>query len=88
MNQNQYTVVAAAYGALENGDPDTDVAYDVTSTLQSLLDDQYNSTAMPISNSIFGDPAPKYPKHFGAVVIVNGKRTAFACAENQKIDFA
>lgn len=78
-------VIAAVYGALADGNSEKSEASDVTSTLQSLL---AKETTVPINNTSFGDPAPGWSKHFGALVNVDGAVKAFSCAENQSIDFA
>lgn len=84
---SKYQVVAAAYGALADGNPDRSEVYDVTSTLLTLLEKNGSNGNVKIDNDTFGDPAPGWSKHFGAVVIIDGKTSAFACAEGQTIDF-
>ena len=81
-------VVSASYGALRDGNPDRTEAAIVTSALQSRLD-QTPSGLVRINNAnMGGDPARGVQKHFGAIVEVDGTRKAFACLENQTIDFS
>jgi hypothetical protein len=75
----------AIYGALAGGASVNADAFDVTASLQNLINQ--NSGVVAISNGHFGDPAPGNEKHFGAVVTRNGQDVFFACDENQTIDF-
>jgi len=81
------TVRFAVYGALRDGDSDKTEAADVTAALQAAI----NKTAgevVRIDNQTLGpDPAEGVRKHFGAIVDVNGRTRAFACEEDQTIDF-
>jgi hypothetical protein len=81
-----YKVAFAAYGALAGGNQNSTQANTVTAILQ----DQLNSSGgiVNINNTTMGgDPAPGNTKHFGAIVIVNGAEQAYACQENQTINF-
>ncbi|HEU0300793.1 MAG TPA: hypothetical protein VFR37_15130 [Longimicrobium sp.] len=82
-----YRVVAASYGALVNGDENQSAAFDVTVKLQGLLDHLSNGVVTINNTMMGGDPAPGNTKHFGAVLDVNGTRVAFACQEDQTINF-
>jgi hypothetical protein len=75
----------AIYGALVGGEDYKGKAFDVTASLQNLINGK--SGVVPINNSSFGDPAPGNGKHFGAVVTRDGTDCLFACQENQTIDF-
>lgn len=86
VNHGHPWVVAAVYGALVDGDPDKDSAYNVTEILQHPLDTS-QTDEVTIDNTTFGDPAPPNTKHFGALVLVDGEPVAFACQEGQTIDF-
>jgi hypothetical protein len=80
-------VILAVYGALKDGDPDRTQAAEVTRALQQVINNTVGETVR-IDNANMGqDPAPGVTKHFGAVLDVNGTRRAFACQENQTIDF-
>ena len=75
----------ASYGALPGGAADNAKAFDVTRSLQTLIN--ANAGVVTCDNQSFGDPAPGNTKHFGAVVTRNGEDFYFACQEGQKIDF-
>ena len=75
----------AIYEALAGGGDYNADAFDVTASLQNLIN--VGSGVVGISNGNFGDPAPGNEKHFGAVVTRNGQDFFFACDENQTIDF-
>jgi hypothetical protein len=79
------TVKHAIYGALSGGVSANADAFDVTASMQNLINQ--NSGVVAINNAHFGDPAPGNEKHFGAVVTRNGQDFFFACDENQTIDF-
>jgi len=81
-------VMVAVYGALRDGNQDKTEAAIVTSALKNLLEKPGSNGVVKINNAnMGGDPAPGVQKHFGAVVKVDGERHAFACLENQTIDF-
>jgi len=82
-----YDVAFAVYGALI--DENTSGAADVTGTLQNLLNSS-GSGVVTINNSNMGvDPAPYYVKSFAALVsVAGGPLQAWACNENQTIDFS
>ena len=82
------TVIFAAYGGLEGGGQDNTKAADVTGALQRQLNQNPNGVVKISNDNLGGDPALGVQKHFGAVVDVDGVRRAFACAENQTIDFS
>jgi hypothetical protein len=75
----------AIYGALAGGESYNADAFDVTASLQNLINEK--SGVVPINNGSFGDPAPGNGKHFGALVTRDGTDFFFACDENQTIDF-
>jgi len=82
------TVEFAVYGALMGGDENKAAGLIVTGALQSQINE--NNGIVKINNTTMGaepDPAPKNTKHFGAIVNVNGTLYAYACEENQEIDF-
>ncbi len=83
-----YKVIAASYGALIGGNENDTGAFNVTGTLQGLLDNNPNGVVTINNDSMGGDPAPGNTKHFGAIVIVNGDTLPFACEEGQTIDFS
>jgi hypothetical protein len=74
----------AVFGALPGGDSTKAEAFDVTSQLQTFIDEGGGVTEITIG---FGDPSPGNLKHFGAKVIRDGQEVFFACEENQFIDF-
>jgi hypothetical protein len=78
-------VKSAVYGALPGGNPDAAQAFNVTKSLQTLIND--NAGVVAINNTSIGDPSPDNVKHFGAVVNRNGQNFFFACQEGQSIDF-
>jgi hypothetical protein len=89
-------VVFATYGALSDGywpTPDGQYklgrraeAQDVTKALQTELN---KTNLVTINNAnMGGDPAPKFDKHFGAIVEYKGQLHAYACHEDQTIDFS
>jgi hypothetical protein len=76
----------AVYGALPGGSPNNALAFDVTKSLQTSINN--NSGIVAIDNSTFaGDPAPNNTKHFGAIVSRGNQNFYFACQEGQQIDF-
>jgi hypothetical protein len=83
-------VIFAAYGALRDGNQDNTEAADVTVALQQAIDNspRGNGVVRIDNTSMGGDPADGVGKHFGAIVEVDGVRRAFACQENQTIDFS
>jgi hypothetical protein len=80
--------VFAVYGGLKGGGRDDTQAADVTAALQEQFRLHPNGVVKIDNTSMGGDPAKGVPKHFGAIVEVDGVRTSFACAENQVIDFS
>jgi hypothetical protein len=84
------TVIFAAYGALRGGNQDNTEAADVTAALQQAINNSPNGNGVVRINNanMGGDPARGVVKHFGALVEVDGVRRAFACQENQTIDFS
>ncbi|MGH3843987.1 MAG: hypothetical protein ACRDS0_21460 [Pseudonocardiaceae bacterium] len=87
----QVNVIAASYGGLRNGDKDNSQAVDVKAALQNALSNALKASPHGIvtinNQNMGGDPAPGVLKHFGAIVEVDGTRYAFACEENQTINF-
>jgi hypothetical protein len=81
------TVIFAVYGALKDGDPDKAAAEEVTATLQTVIDDTVGEVVKINNENMGTDPAEGFKKHFGAIVDVHGTRRAFACEEDQTIDF-
>ena len=75
----------ASYGALPGGAANNAKAFDVTQSLQTLINE--NAGVVSCGNQSFGDPSPGNTKHFGAVVTRNGANHLFACQEGQTIDF-
>ena len=80
----------AVYGALRGGNQDNTEAADVTQALQTAINNSPNGNGVvKINNAnMGGDPAKGVGKHFGALVEVDGVPRAFACQENQTIDFS
>ena len=78
-------VKSAVYGALPGGNAAAAQAFNVTSSLQTLIND--NAGVVAIDNTSFGDPSSGNTKHFGAIVDRNGQDFFFACQEGQTIDF-
>jgi hypothetical protein len=89
-------VVFAVYGALADGwFPQQDgvlvrrmysQANDVRETLQTLLN---KTNVVTINNAnMGGDPAVGFDKHFGAIVEYKEQLRAYACQEDQTIDFS
>lgn len=76
----------AVYGALPNGNSQNARAFDVMPRLKTIF--EFGSTVVAINDENFGDPAPGYLKHFGAVVNCDGTDFYFGCQENQSIDFS
>lgn len=83
-----FQVLFAAYGALRNGNENNAEAADVTLALQQQLNANPSGVVHITNDNLGGDPAPHVRKHFGAIVEVNGNRSAFACEEGQAIDFS
>jgi hypothetical protein len=80
-------VLFAVYGGLRGGQADQTEAADVTQALQQQLD-TLPRPRVPINNATMGgDPAQGVPKHFAALVDIDGRRAPFACNEGQEIDF-
>ena len=81
------TVVFAVYGAIGGGGNENDSqAVDVTDVLQTAIN--ANDGIVAINNSTMGgDPSSGNKKHFGAIVALDGVNRAFACQEDQTIDF-
>jgi hypothetical protein len=82
-----FQVLIASYGALAQSDPNLTRAKKVTGTLQDQLDYVPDGIVTINNLSMGGDPAPGFTKHFGAIVEVGGQTRAFACQENQTINF-
>ena len=84
------TVHFAVYGALRNGKQDNTEAADVKDALQAAINNSPNGNGVVKINNrnMGGDPAKGVGKHFGAIVEVDGVLRAFACQENQTIDFS
>jgi hypothetical protein len=85
-----WVVKSAVYGALPNGDANNAKAADVTQSLQNHINNL--NGVVRCDNDSFGDPAPGFDKHFGAVVTRTGNDGSvddffFACDEGQTIDF-
>ena len=83
-------VILAAYGALRGGNQDNTEAANVTAALQQAINNSPNGNGVVRINNanMGGDPAVGVVKHFGAIVEVDGVQRAFACQENQTIDFS
>ena len=81
-------VIFAVYGALRGGNQDNTEAAIVTGALQTALNHHPNGVVQINNANMGGDPAKGVGKHFGALVEVDGVPTAFACQENQTIDFS
>ncbi len=77
-------VTYAVYGALPNGSATNAEAFNVAGKLQTLFQ---QSGTVACNNTNFGDPSPGNQKHFGALVMRDGKPYYFACEENQTINF-
>lgn len=76
----------AVYGALPGGSANNALAFDVTRSLQTSINN--NNGIVAINNSSFaGDPAPNNTKHFGAIITRGSQDFYFACQEGQQIDF-
>jgi hypothetical protein len=85
--QGAYAVQFAVYGALTSGEQNEARAFDVTELLQAELN--AHGGIVTCANGLFGDPSVNNQKHFAAVVTREGiANFAFACAENQIVDFA
>jgi hypothetical protein len=82
-----FNVISAAYGALAQGISTETQAKDVTGDLQHQFAINPDGIVTINNEAMGGDPSPGFTKHFGAIVVVNGKRLAFACQENQTINF-
>jgi hypothetical protein len=81
------TVKFAVWGALRDGNPDKAEAEEVTGALQDAIDSSVGQV-VKIDNTNMGvDPAKHVRKHFAAIVEVDGTDRAFACEEDQTIDF-
>jgi hypothetical protein len=83
-----FQVLFAAYGALRDGNENNAEAADVTLALQQQLNANPSGVVHIANENLGGDPANGVLKHFGAIVEVNGNRSAFACQEDQTIDFS
>jgi hypothetical protein len=91
-------VVFAVYGALADGwFPQQDgvlvrrmysQAKDVRGTLQTLLNGTTNKRVTINNANMGGDPAVGFDKHFGAIVEYKEQLRAYACQEDQTIDFS
>jgi hypothetical protein len=91
-------VVFAVYGALADGwFPQQDgvpvrrmysQAKDVRETLQTLLNGTPNNVVAINNANMGGDPAVGFVKHFGAIVEYKEQLRAYACQEDQTIDFS
>lgn len=88
MHDPKFQVLGAAYGALANGDANLPKGIDATGTLQALLPDNSDGIVLIDNDTMGGDPAYGFRKHFGAVVVVHGQSRAFACQEGQTINFS
>ncbi|QCP53093.1 hypothetical protein FAZ95_28845 [Trinickia violacea] len=78
----------AVYGALANGSPDGTGATGVSDALQRAINESSPYGTVTIDNNTMrGDPCPGYTKHFGAIVVRDGKPRFFACQEGQTINF-
>ena len=86
---NKPKVIFAAYGGLKNGSQDNGwkTAKDVTDALQTAINNTDGEVVKIDNKTMGGDPAHLVLKQFGAIVEVDGKRRAFACKENETIDF-
>jgi hypothetical protein len=82
-----FKVVSASYGALAHGEANQTKAKEVTAILQDQFAINPDGIVTINNESMGGDPAVGFTKHFGAIVEVNGKRLPFACQENQTINF-
>jgi predicted hydrolase (HD superfamily) len=80
-------VIFAVYGGLRDGNPDKTEAKDVTQALQTAINNSVGETVKIDNKTMGGDPARRVKKQFGAIVEVNGVKRAFACQENETIDF-
>jgi hypothetical protein len=80
-------VIFAVYGGLRDGNPDKAEAKDVTQALQTAINNSVGETVKIDNKTMGGDPARRVKKQFGAIVEVNGVKRAFACQENETIDF-
>jgi hypothetical protein len=84
---NTFAVQFAVYGGLKEGNENGTQAVSVISQLQRLINE--NNGRVTINNVAFGtDPSHGTIKQFAAIVVVNGKPTAFACQEGYVINFA
>jgi hypothetical protein len=81
------TVKFAVYGGLRDGNPDKAEAKDVTAALQTAINNTPSGSVKIDNHNMGGDPARRVKKVFGAVVDVHGTVRAFACQENETIDF-
>jgi len=80
-------VLFAAYGGLKDGNQDQALALDATDALQTAINNTPGEV-VNINNGTMGrDPAHLVHKVFGAILVINGQRRAFACEEGQSIDF-
>jgi hypothetical protein len=81
-------VIFAVYGGLRDGNSDKAEAEDVTDALQTVINNTVGEVVKIDNKNMGRDPAKRVQKHFGAIVELAGGRTrAFACLENQTIDF-
>jgi hypothetical protein len=78
----------AVFGALRDGNQDNTEAAIVTAALQDQFGQHPNGVVTINNQTMGGDPAIGVQKHFGAIVEVDGVPRAFACQENQTIDFS
>ena len=81
------TVKFAVYGGLKSGNPDNALAKDVTDALQTAINKTAGEVVKIDNGNMGGDPAHLVHKVFGAILVINGQRRAFACEEGQSIDF-
>jgi hypothetical protein len=63
-------------------------AKDVRGTLQTLLNGTTNKRVTINNANMGGDPAVGFDKHFGAIVEYKEQLRAYACQEDQTIDFS
>ena len=82
-----YEVQSAVFGGTDSNG--LCKAYDVSSILQSILNDPLiqSNTGVQINSNTFGDPYLHCPKAFSAVVTINGIKKEYACTEGVQIFF-
>jgi len=81
-------MVFAVYGALRGGGQDNTEAAIVIDALQEKLNNTPNGVVTINNANMDSDPPLGVPKHFGAIVEVDGMPRLFAYQENQAIDFS